>query len=72
MNESMTPMKCCHCLFPIHVGESGLRYFGTGTAHTEARCIALLRQEIAAARARAEKAEAELERVSVPREPTNG
>ena len=44
---------CGKCLLPIHPAESGIRYFGTFTAHSEARCLELLRlnlSEIAAER----------------------
>jgi len=41
----MTPgeIKCGMCGLPIHPSESGVRHFGTFVAHSESRCIDLLR-----------------------------
>jgi hypothetical protein len=49
-------MKCGICGLPIAENEHGLRYFGYFVAHSEHSCIDLLR-------ARAEKAETEVERL---------
>lgn len=47
---------CGKCGLPVDQSETGLRYFGTYTAHSEERCIWLLKDL-------AEKAEAECERL---------
>ena len=44
MEPSPTP-TCSHCGFPLGTA-SGLRYFGTHTAHREPECLNLLRAEI--------------------------
>lgn len=41
----ITP-TCSHCGFPLRPGSTGLRHFGTHTAHREYECLALLRAEI--------------------------
>lgn len=38
--------QCGICGLPIIPSEPGLRHFGTFTAHSEARCVELLRAEI--------------------------
>lgn len=37
---------CGKCRLPIHGGETGLRHFGFYVAHSEYRCLQLLRLEI--------------------------
>ena len=37
---------CGKCGLPIHPGETGLRHFGTFTAHSEDRCVWLLQDRI--------------------------
>jgi len=38
---------CCKCGFQLPTGNgAGLRHYGTGTAHQEYECLALLRAEI--------------------------
>lgn len=39
---------CGKCHLPIHQGEIGLRHFGSSTAHSEDRCLFLLRSEFEA------------------------
>ena len=43
-------MNCGVCGLPIHEADAGLRYFGFYTAHSEARCVELLKLEIAGLR----------------------
>jgi hypothetical protein len=43
-------MNCGACGLSIHEAEAGLRYFGFYTAHSEARCVELLKLEIAGLR----------------------
>ena len=37
---------CSHCRFPLPESDSGLRHYGTHTAHQESECLNLLRAEI--------------------------
>lgn len=41
---------CGHCGLPIHKSESGIRHFGHFTAHSEARCLELLKADLSEAR----------------------
>lgn len=58
----MTPgePRCGKCGLPIHPGESGVRHFGFFTAHSEGRCIELLKFDRDAAITAAVKAEREV------------
>jgi hypothetical protein len=38
--------RCSHCGFALPPNSSGLRHFGTHTAHQEAECLRLLHAEI--------------------------
>lgn len=40
-------MKCGICGLPIHEAEAGIRSFGWFSAHSERRCVELLKAEIA-------------------------
>lgn len=37
---------CSHCRFPLPASDSGLRHYGTHTAHQENECLRLLHAEI--------------------------
>lgn len=37
---------CSHCRFPLPASDSGLRHYGTHTAHQESECLRLLHAEI--------------------------
>lgn len=37
---------CSHCGFPLPKGGSGLRHYGTHTAHQESTCLRMLHAEI--------------------------
>lgn len=50
-------VKCGHCGLPVHINESGIRYFGLFVAHSEHRCISLLH-------ARIERLERALQRIA--------
>ena len=39
--------NCSHCGFPLPSSASGLRHYGTHTAHRESECLRLLHAEIA-------------------------
>jgi len=39
--------NCSHCGFPLRRNSSGLRHYGTHTAHQESECLRLLHAEIA-------------------------
>ncbi|HWF07023.1 MAG TPA: hypothetical protein VG297_01100, partial [Bryobacteraceae bacterium] len=46
----MTQEEACGmCALPIHPAEAGIRHFGTFRAHSQKRCIALLRLKLAEA-----------------------
>lgn len=38
--------NCSHCGFPLRRNSSGLRHYGTHTAHQESECLRLLHAEI--------------------------
>ena len=54
---------CGHCGFPLHPSDT-LRYFGFYVSHQEERCRWLLKNEIATLRAKIERQDAALERLS--------
>ena len=53
---------CGKCRLPIHEAEVGLRHFGFFTAHSENRCIELLRLEMFHARGEVERLKMQLAR----------
>ena len=62
--------NCSHCGFPLPRHGSGLRHYGTHTAHQEHECLRLLHAEIAALKdavhsARADEAHCWASRVDV-------
>lgn len=50
---------CSHCGFPLPANRSGLRHYGTHTAHQENECLRLLHAEIAALKDAVRSARAE-------------
>lgn len=49
LSEGLGPSadNCSHCGFPLGRNSSGLRHYGTHTAHQESECLRLLHAEIA-------------------------
>lgn len=45
--ERQVRPHCSHCRFPLPASDSGLRHYGTHTAHQESECLRLLHAEIA-------------------------
>lgn len=58
---------CGKCLLPIHPGESGVRSFGLYRAHSESRCIELMRARLAATEAQRDTLRALIEGLAVQR-----
>lgn len=50
---------CSHCGFPLPANRSGLRHYGTHTAHKENECLRLLQAEIASLKDAAHSARAD-------------
>ena len=45
VDQPVRPL-CSHCRFPLPTRDSGLRHYGTHTAHQENECLRLLHAEI--------------------------
>lgn len=56
--------NCSHCGFPLPKSTSGLRHYGTHTAHQESECLRLLQAEIERLRADADENNALRERLA--------
>ena len=52
---------CSHCHFPLPASDSGLRHYGTHTAHQESECLRLLHAEIGRLTGVAKKANGQAE-----------
>jgi hypothetical protein len=61
-------VKCGVCGLPIHPQESGIRHFGFYTAHSEQRCVSLLRERLAEAETALSALEAKVEGVERERD----